>query len=227
MKAWEDLGYDVFFYYIGEEDNKFQVVKRNIKNYRYSYMVLKPINGIRDVTLAQCSRLFAAYHFKDEILITSDVDMIVKKDIFLSAIGIHIYGHDLTNFEHVPMCYIQMETDRWIEVMGIDRSKTLEENIEFIVKEEPLLYSGEQYGGWWCVDQEIITKKIKAQPFVYGHDRGIVNGLPTGRLDRSGWKMPDEIIDIHLPKDPLNNLDKIIPVTYDWVKDYANEYMEA
>lgn len=226
VKSWNELGYDVFLYYVGvEHDKRFQTAKKYISN-GFSYYILN-IEGIRPETVAQVSRLYAAYHFKEDILITSDIDMIVKKNIFETHKGIHTYGHDLTNFEHVPMCYIQMDAPRWRELMKINLSEPIEKNIVNGINEEPLSKSPIKYGGWWCIDQEIITKKIKATPFVYSHHRGMMNGLPIGRLDRSGWVMPQEIIDIHLPKEPLKNLDKIIPVTYEWVKDYANDYVAS
>lgn len=227
IDGWFKLGYDVHLFYMGGLLPKMTANIPKIHNRNLTVEIIKPINGIDDVTLVQCSRLFAACYFADDMqIVTSDVDMLVKKDMFTPKGSIDTYGRDLTDW-HYPICYISMSAKKWREVMGIDITESLEANMERIIKAEPWHNSNESWQRWGT-DQEIITKKLESvKGFVLHHDRGVdeVTGYPKGRLDRSGWKQPSgEIIDVHLPREPLNNYDKIAPLCGEWFSDYFNEF---
>lgn len=230
-QGWHKLGYDVHCFLINGADISLCKKYYNPLIYggRISFAILDAVKSIDEITYTQCMRLFAAYNDNlnpEDRLITSDIDMLVCKDIFQDQGTIDTYGRDLTDRQY-PMCYISMTAEKWREVMGIDMNESLEANMERIIKAEPWHNSTLDWQRW-CTDQEIITKKLETvKGFVYHHDRGVdpVTGYPTGRLDRAGWKQPQgEIIDVHLPRNPLQNYDKIAPLCGDWFPEYFNEF---
>ena len=237
VEGWYKLGYDVLLFTDGDcllskkspLSKAFEKINAFYPERTAQIYPFKGITGIDSVMLTQCSRLFASYFVEPETrIITSDIDMLVLKDIFIDNGSIDTYGRDLTNW-HYPMCYISMPSKRWREVMGISLSETLEENMERIIKAEPFHNSSEQWQRWGT-DQEIITKRLESvKGFVFHHDRGVdpETGYPLGRLDRSGWRIPTgDIIDVHLPRDPMNNYYKIAPLCGDWFGDYFKSYFE-
>lgn len=156
-----------------------------------------PIEGVRKSTLAQLGRLFAHEweRFKpDDILLTSDSDMVIASDIFTHDVSqgqIVSYGYDLTGRSELPICYVKATAAKWRELMG-----------EFTIPEKA--YS-ERWEDYWSVDQQLLTQRARE----YGMDRitfidrGNQNkhGLPTGRWDRHDWAhIPDTIIDVHMPR---------------------------
>lgn len=235
VDGWFKLGYDVFLFYMGDESEpKFQYARATItrlmgeSDNTFSYYKLSSIEGIDDVTVTQCSRLFASYLFKNCRIVTSDADMLVMQDIIQNESNIEVYGHDLTDRVHFPMCYVSMYSPYWRDVIGIDANQTLEHEMEKVIKAEPW-HKSNVWHEKWGTDQEILYKKLRNRWYV-SHDRGVdpTTSQPKGRLDRYGWRQPqDAIIDVHLPKDPLNNLDKILPLINEPILiDYCNGYKE-
>ncbi len=163
-----------------------------------------------EATITQCIRLYAAcleMFEPDDMLMTSDADMIPLSDYWHpDPKEITSYGHDLTNFQHNPMCYIAMTAARWREVMclkdGMEATllrdlaltNALDKNKELV----------------WVVDQDIITG-VLSQYKVWKVNRGIEPGshLPLGRMDRAGMKLPSTLIDFHGPREPWNHIEKI------------------
>lgn len=162
----------------------------------------QPVEGVKNSTLAQLSRLFASslypYFKPDDILITGDADMLIAKDIFThDASQGHIisYGYDLTGRSEIPICYVKATAAKWRELMG-----------EFTIPEKA--YS-ERWEDYWSVDQQLLTQRAHQ----YGMDkitfidRGNQNkhGLPTGRWDRHDWAhIPADIIDVHMKRNDWN-----------------------
>lgn len=233
VEGWFKLGIDVFL--LKTSDALLPYATMSILKYigncyperRLLTTTIPDIEGVDSITVTQCSRLFAAYHLdKDYRIITSDIDMLVTKDIFDDKGLIDCHGRDLTDW-HYPICYISMTRDRWIDVMGIDLHETFEANIKRTIKAEPWHNSAEWWQRWGT-DQQIITRKLEAiKGFVFHHDRGTdeLTGYPKGRLDRSGWNTPTgDIIDVHLPRNPLNEYNKIAPLCGDWFDNYFKSY---
>jgi hypothetical protein len=159
------------------------------------------MEGVRKSTLAQLGRLFAHEweRFKpDDILLTSDSDMVIASDIFTHDVSqgqIISYGYDLTGRSELPICYVKATAAKWRELMG-----------EFHIPDAA--YS-EQWETYWSTDQQMLTKRAHE----YGMERITFvdrlhdqpKGLPTGRWDRACWDViPDSIIDVHMPR---NNWD--------------------
>lgn len=228
-EGWFKLGYDVHVMHpIGVTSNpKYKIISdfiSHLKSEHNRLFIIKEygFTNTDPITTVQSSRLFAAYYYDSETLITSDADMLVKKDIFTSD-GISVYGHDITNYEQIPMCYVSMNAYMWRAVIGIDRRYSIESNMERIITSEPLYHEENK----WCTDQEILTKSILKHKSHNSIKRGIEPGsfLPLGRLDRYGWKHPaGDVIDVHLPKTPELNYNKIAPLCGEWIYDYFNKY---
>ncbi len=232
-ESWFKLGYHVALM----KPNNFEVSQYTLEviqtltdkyNCEFTQISFNLIEGIDEVTLTQCSRLFAAYHLEGKI-ITSDIDMLVMKDIFKGFGSMDVYGKDLTGEHpnsHYPMCYISLDAHKWRELMDIDRTSTLEFNMQKVIKQEPW-HNSEVQAERWCTDQEIVTKRLlECKGFVYHHDRGIDpnTGYPYGRLDRANWTYPNEIIDVHLPRNPIGKYHMIAPLVGEWFQDYYNKW---
>jgi len=232
IEGWYKLGYDVHVFYHGKTEPlelSMDVITNLSNKYDRDTDVhfIQSIDGIDDVTLIQCARLFAGYFYRgtDTRIVTSDIDMLVVKDIFLDKGNVDVYGHDLTGFKQVPMCYVSATADRWWNMMGLDEHIDLQANMAMVIRQEP--FHNSCYGHEkWATDQEILTKKLAGQ-FSYTHERGIEPGsfLPKGRLDRYNWVYPNsELIDVHLPRNPLNEYGKLVTLAGEWFKDYFDKF---
>lgn len=152
--------------------------------------------------LAQISRLYAGC-VEIGYLMTGDVDMIPLSDYWknIDENEITVWGHDLTSYQHYPICYIGMPTNRWIEVMGLT-SKMYSELIKRDLDSMPNAKSYEHVKRW-VVDQDLITERLNATRFKrISIDRGMYpNGYPIGRVDRSAWTLHHpQLIDCHMPR---------------------------
>jgi hypothetical protein len=141
---------------------------------------------------------------------TSDADMIPLSDYWHpDRDKITTYGHDLTRYKHVPMCYIAMNVASWRKVMNLTDNyyDDLDRDLQNSSALSDIKYGD---GGWWGVDQDIITERLSNYPTVK-IDRGTEsNGYPRGRYDRSAMNdFPSTMIDFHAPHDPQNHIEKI------------------
>lgn len=170
----------------------------------------------REETITQCIRLYAAHlslFNPEDMIMTSDADMVPLSDYWQPhPFNITTYGHDLTGFKHVPICYIAMKARIWHEVMKLDQD--IESDMLRDLKDTQALSEikhGDPGVGYWGTDQDIITERLKHHSFVNIH-RGIEPGspYPTGRVDRSAPDfMPSTLIDYHGPREPWNHIEKI------------------
>ena len=158
------------------------------------------------VTAFQCARLYQCTSDDlkdDDMLMTSDADMIPLSDYWNPDPDIiTTYGHDLTDFKHIPICYIAMTKLNWKKVMDI---KELPMN--HYLDRDLFLYNTDE----WTKDQEIITDKLNKHEFK-NIQRGVdkSTGYPIGRVDRStGCKIVNPLIDFHAPRHGWKHLDKI------------------
>lgn len=184
------------------------IVKWAWKQFGWETIILRPfvMNGIREETVTQCMRLYAAdYRISadaDATLMTSDADMIPLSDYWQpQATDITCYGRDLSD-RHQPICYIAMLASKWRQVMNLsgiiynDMKRDLEQTKA----------RSDKWEEWWQVDQDIITDRLNRHNVV-NIDRGIESGshLPYGRVDRAGMKWVQQPIDFHAPKEPLKH----------------------
>lgn len=191
-KSWKKLGYTTIVIAVDLPEHVYDTLHLHCGGF---FLPTKPIEGVKNSTLAQLLRLFAYEHFQDDdILITADADMVIARDIFTHDVSqgqIVSYGYDLTGRSELPICYVKATAAKWRELMG-----------EFTIPEKA--YS-ERWEDYWSVDQQLLTQRARE----YGMDRitfvdrGNQNkhGLPTSRWDRFDWAhIPDSIIDVHMKR---------------------------
>lgn len=177
---------------------------------------LKPYS---EVTITQCMRLYAAMLKelpngqvieKDDILMTSDADMIPLSDYWNPKYyDITCYGRDLTDY-HYPMCYIAMSKRNWGKVMNIN-SKDIR---ELMRRDLELISPTPETEDTWFADQNLITHKINnhtEKPVLIDRGFDTETSLPLGRIDRSNnCEIPKgKLIDFHAPLNGWNHIEKI------------------
>lgn len=211
--AWAKLGWGIVFYKPWDYNKRFNlaietscsvVPHQLLWNYSPYPTPDYPLNKVRDETMAQCSRLYAANMGgmqDDDLIMTSDVDMLPLSDYWRGLPdAITCYGRNLSDV-HFPICYIQASRKNWVEIMNLsgdtykDMFRDLKEfsQSQSDIKEEA-----------WCVDQDLITDRLNKQA-LNRVDRPIspYTGYPVGRVDRSAWERSleqSERIDAHLPR---------------------------
>jgi len=189
--AWNKLGWNTFTFCLGVKHlDQYQDDKNTVFAIGdYSDL------GFKEATIVQVIRLLA-YEYVNGLIMTGDVDMIPMSNYWNpDPDKITVYGIDLTGDEQIPMCYVAMDSEKWQQV--IPEFSLLE-----LLGKYPQAKS-EDFQDWWFVDQRILTKRILPVDFVRV-DRGVVNNLAKGRVDRANWKAtmdnPGIKIDAHMPR---------------------------
>lgn len=176
-------------------------------------------NGYKTETVAQLSRLYAAVFINDgDYLMTGDCDLIPLSDYWKSIFTEFpsFYGWDLTEYQHMPICFIGMSRKCWLQTMEIDNDYNGREgSLHFIQRDLNKLPNAKSQDKTkrWVVDQDFITEKINYHwpldkfKHLTDNPRGVYkNGYPIGRVDRSAWSHPHNVyIDCHAPHDILTN----------------------
>lgn len=213
--SWEKAGWDVLVYYRGEghSDVERLVITQMVgdENVYYTH----PVPGIRDATISQVSRLYAAC-----LSSIDDNDYLLLGDCDMLALGDHwnpdytkvtVYNHDLTGFGEIPMCYVGGTKKLWKQIMNLE-GITYNEAIKRDIENYPNAKDQDFYK-WWGCDQQILTARLKE----YGTgkidfiNRGqYSNGFAKGRVDRGSWSLKHEVlIDAHLEQQTWQNDEKI------------------
>lgn len=191
QKAWNYFGWNTLTFYLGNQNLKSTDLNTIVK--------IQPINGYRDETVVQVSRLFGAQHARG-LVMTSDVDMMPLSNYWKPSDNEWtVYGEDLTNYKHYPICYISAPDYLWNQLIT-------EKSIEELLNKYKQSKSN-SFDEWWYVDQDIITERLRPlNPKTI--NRG--NSLPRmakGRIDRIDWNQTKELqeikIDAHMPR-PFN-----------------------
>lgn len=200
------------------------------------------LNGYRSETIAQISRLYAACVLPpDSYIMTSDADMLPLSDYWkYDPEMITVWGHDLTGYQHVPICYIGMKATRWVEVMGLissDYNGLIKRDLDSMPNAK-----SEDSVKRWVVDQDLITERLAMVQFPRADVfRGTYpNGYAIGRVDRSAWTLQHATrIDAHLHHgiyqtddnsrkkfaDTMRLLEAVWPEeNFDWFIDYTKEF---
>lgn len=187
---------------------------------------------------SQCCRLYAAGSVTVEpetYAIISDADMFIASSfLYRDFDKVNSFGHDLTDFQEIPACYVGMKAERWLEIFGNNMADDL--------RKYAAPDSDEWHKAWGC-DQQILTGKLKEYGFnkINFINRGIDPknlNLPLGRWDRyGGFKKPSgEIHDVHLMRDPTSeeNFNKILDMcetvypneNWGWLDKYRSEFLK-
>lgn len=206
--AWRKFGWDVIGFVSEPHDKAWELITNTCSENGISGTIhaVYAIDGYTSETIAQVSRLYAAC-VKDGYLMTGDIDMIPLSDYWkFDENEITTWGHDLTAYQHYPICYVGMPSTRWIEVMGLrndDFNTLMKEDLDSM----PNAKCSDSVKRW-VVDQDLITQRLNDTQFKkISVERGAYrNGYPIGRVDRSAWTLNHEVfIDAHLPHDVLKN----------------------
>lgn len=212
--AWAKLGWGLFFSKPHGESGRMKLaleVSCSVVPHQlmWSYVTLPsyayiPESRVREETLAQSSRLYAANYVgfqDDDLIITSDVDMMPLSDYWRGlSDDITCYGRNLSD-EHFPICYIMASSKKWKKIMNL--SGFSDNDMLADIKEFPQSFSDEKSKAW-VYDQDLVTARLNKCDVVR-IDRPIspYTGYPVGRVDRSAWERSleqSERIDAHLPR---------------------------
>ncbi len=106
--SWEKIGYTPIVIEVARNTaSDFELPTRNMQDFleRSAIVTIEGIDGIKDGSVAQISRLFIScispFIGENDIIVTSDSDMVIAKDIFTEDGDIISYGHDLTGFAYM------------------------------------------------------------------------------------------------------------------------------
>jgi len=211
-KAWAIYGWDLCVMVTNDVDvNKLQV------NRKETIIVKLPvIEGLRNETIAQASRLYAANYLPmDALIMTSDMDLIPLQDYWKpSPHEVTIYGHDLTWFNYFPMGYVAMTGANWKQYLNCTFD-TVSDMLRD-ANETGLAFS-DDWEQWWNFDWNLLTKRL--MPFkdqLTMINRGQINiagaTLALGRVDRYNWeetqKQPNWV-DAHCENNNVMHPDKL------------------
>ncbi len=233
--CWKQMGWDAIVFLPEIRNSKLENVANltlNICPETSFYRV--PLNSkYKASTLMQCVRMYAScIHWnEEEYMMMGDIDLIpLSKDYFQrDEDKINYFGHDLTDFKHIPMCYVGMKRKNWKKVMQLDESR-----LEVQMDKDLSLFPEN-----WGLDQDILTKKMT--------DFGLENcnqinrgklrsGQAAGRVCRGfGFDTnTDRPIDAHLPRPgygvaefhQIMTLIKKYFTGYEWMIKYKNDYVK-
>lgn len=191
----------------------------------------------KEITYAQTGRLFIGNLYpENEIIVTSDADMILFKLPELIPNCFNIFGADLVPPKQFPMCYAFAEADLWSKFLN--KGKSLQENLDKLFSDiECESFSG----NYWSADQGHLWKSII--------DYAGINFIPRARpgtqfaqnrcdRDDINWRsyLGPDLIDAHLWRpgytdENFANIMELLTTQYpndnfQWLIDYRNEYIK-
>lgn len=199
--AWQQLGWDTFIFFVGEDTAQSQLVEQIVNDYdRY----IPNTNGFKTETVAQVSRLYAAWFIDDDssLIMTSDADILPLSNYWQpNEKEITCYGRDLSD-EHFPICFVSMSAYKWLHHMEARQKGTIDDMFRDLKVYVP------KAKNVWTTDQNILTERLNKCNAKTLIDRGTdpKTGYPIGRVDRSRWTLDHKtLVDAHLPHDILTN----------------------
>lgn len=246
--CWRQFGFTPIMLYVG--DNKTEHYNDLLKlviDYQQKYAphskdkIYWNASIIRTVTVTQAIRLygFMAANKGDYVMI-GDIDMIpLDSFLYRDFDKVNVFGHDLTDYTQIPMCYVGMYKEKWEEII-----KTPDWNISGMEKIFPSCYFAlnqhantfsNDFDKFWYIDQDILTKSLEQYGLdkINFHKRGKEhNGFASRRVDRGNWNWDSgEYRDAHLPKNPLENFGSVYRLIREkihgdssWMPEYAEAF---
>lgn len=248
--AWRYFGWEpIVMYRGGHSDvaNYVLGISQDHDSSNEDIYFIQSIEGYRDDTITQISRLYASACGPENLvdisdfLMTGDIDMLPLSNYWRPDInGVTVYGHDLTGFGHYPICYIGMKRSDWAVVMGIP---TVGNPMFYIKRDLDSLPQAKDpdFYKYWFTDQDLITQRLNE----YGKEKiTFINrgqgsqGYARGRVDRGsgGWVLNQpELIDAHLRQQTHHKEEKVLELmallkhvwpneNFDWFMTYSIEY---
>jgi hypothetical protein len=232
-KSWHLQGFETLVIGVGLNHEQKQLLIA-FSNSMYAFPENEQLSELNPALFTQLIRIYWAAKFgPNHYAILTDSDMFIGSSfLYRDFDKVNVFGHDLTGYEHTPICYVGMTGDKWKEVLGTEGMvKDLEKYADINASQHRA----------WTADQDILTGRLKEYGFdrINRIDRGVdKRGLPVGRWDRyGGFKMPDgEVHDVHLLRDPLSdeNFPKIVSMCnklypkedWRWLFDYRKAFLK-
>lgn len=238
VKTWELQAFEVMPCIVSNRADVKPFMDKYIKGAR----MFKPDASIKSELnpsiYTQCLRLYLGRNRpRDQYCIMGDVDMLIASSfLYRDFDKVNVFGHDLTDFNEIPMCYVGMSGKKWQEIMG---DGTMKQDIEKYTK-----YKSKVWHEAWGADQQILTAKLQAYGyeninFINRRDPLHKDNIPEGRLDRSSnFAIPlGDIHDVHLMRKPFVEhsvfmIEEILSTIYprqnwEWVEDYAHDFIKT
>ncbi len=192
----------------------------------------------KEATYAQCLRNYAACLDlpENEILITSDVDMLLLQlPFWFNNTTMTVIGSDLVPNGQFPQCYIVGDVVHWREAFNLN-GKTYQRAIDELLGEDEC----EHYrGNRWSVDQEQSFLNIsKVNHNLIPRARPDTQ-FAANRVDRDdiNWRayVNDDLVDAHLWRpgytdENFANILELMQMKYPqedftWLISYKNDYI--
>lgn len=183
-------------------------------------LALPKIEGLKEATVAQAGRLYAANYLpEDSLIMTSDMDLLPLSDYWHPNINdITVYGHDLTWHSFFPMGYCAMSCKHWKQYMNLTDSTErdmLRDANDRSVAHNPFSDKWEEY---WDYDWDLLTTRLSPyKQVITFKDRGQIDiagaTLAKGRIDRYNWEVtqnqPEPFIDAHCHNTSVRNPERL------------------
>jgi hypothetical protein len=250
--AWRKLGWTPEVFYRGASHRILKLVQSTCNDnnalYQYNWSYIDIIDGYRDDTITQISRLYGACVITENpmqsYLMTGDIDMIPLSNYWNPSFeDVTVWGHDLTGFTTYPICYIGAPMTKWLRVMKLDSNdyySLIRRDLDTIPKAKST-----EFYDYWGTDQDFITNRLNE----YGKDKiTFINrgqgshGFAKGRVDRGdggrGWVLDQpELIDAHLLLQTWHSEEKIQKLLqllrhvwpgedFTWFENYTREFQK-
>lgn len=179
---WHKYGWDVALF-VTEDVKDIRSYSTEGETSRY---IIPSIPNVRSNTLAQTVRHFTANVLpKDAYIMVQDIDLLPLSNWWqpdLTKPSVSGYP-EMTGGAFVPVHYTGMTQRQWFEIM--DCTGDLAADMEREMKANGRAY-GKEWEQYWDTDWDILTKKLLSRKDqINWVTRGMVNGLPYGRVDRS------------------------------------------
>jgi hypothetical protein len=239
--AWRKFGWEPILFFRGEMIDPVAAFTFRVAGiHEFNGYQLPKIGNYRSDTITQISRLYGACveDAVDSYLMTGDIDMVPLSDYWKPKFeDVTVYGHDLTGYGHYPICYIGMNSAKWVEVM-----KLTNYNYDQLIKRDldtlPQAKDTDFYK-YWFSDQDLITSRLNEygkEKITFVNRGQYSNGFASGRVDRGSWSLDHkEFIDAHLMQQTHHSTEKIQKLMellhhvwpgedFKWMLEYTKEF---
>lgn len=206
-KAWNTLGWDLIVMVTSDVD--VSTLKTN--NLNTLICRLPEIDGVRQESIAQAGRLYAAnYVIGNRLLMTSDMDLLPLSNYWNPNVDeVTVYGHDLTDFTYFPMGYTGMRAEDWRHFLNLTGNTPAD--MERDCNEYAYMVKSAEWEQWWNYDWRLLTDRLTHAKVVHKHRGRQANGFAYGRIDRGNSMQMIEKpwIDCHCENHNVQHPDKL------------------
>lgn len=187
---WKRLNWDCVLFYT--HDCEVEQIKSLCREETTQIYQIPEIPDVLTQTLAQTVRHFAADVLNpDDYGMVQDIDLIPLREWEPDLSKNTVWGYpELTGHKYIPVHYTGLPMKNWFSIMGC--TGDLKADMEREMRRNGSAYSDNEDVRWNC-DWSILTEKVLAQKEKFTFiERGMENGLPKGRIDRSTIKVNPE-----------------------------------